>query len=107
MSTLSLINVSVRDIPVSGLVVRLLLHDPSGVQGAPIYLEPSEAAEVAARLIAAADEAVHESRARRRVTPRSEPDADGHPLGRPAEPPRLLRPMDPDPYGLGFDPFRL
>ena len=93
MSNLSLINISVRDIPVSGLAVRLLVHDPSGFPAPVVYLEPSEAAELAAQLTSAAEEAVHESRARRRVTPRFEPGDQ-----------RLL---GPDPTTAGFDPFRL
>ena len=93
MSTLSHTDVSVRDIPVSGLVVQLVVTDPQTAAYTALRLEPSEAAELAARLVLAADEAVHESRARRRVTPRSEP-VDLGPLG-------------PDPTTTGFDPFRL
>ena len=53
----------VRDVPHRGHVVKFGGYsDPAG----PTYLEPAEAAELGAALMAQAEEAVHASRARRR-----------------------------------------
>lgn len=59
--------VSVRDIPMSGLVVRLAIYDPSARQDVALNLEPGEAAELARQLVQAADDAMHASRSKRRV----------------------------------------
>jgi hypothetical protein len=58
-------SLAVQDVPQRGLIVRISSpYDTSVPTG--VALEPAEAAELGAALIRQAEEAVHESRRRRR-----------------------------------------